>query len=174
MKKIILLLSVAVFPLLGNYSYGMQKVKASYYANKFHGKKTASGEIYHKDSLTCAHKTLPFGTILKVRNPRNDKEVYVKVTDRGPFIKGRTIDLSLAAAKKLDLVQRGVATVEFTRVDSDEIPNGNEQIERAEIPTIDNLKKMVIRIDSLIFATDNTTVADDSIRLSAQIKQQFQ
>lgn len=85
---------MAAFSFFGNYSYGMQKVKASYYANKFHGRKTASGALYHKDSLTCAHKTLPFGTILKVRNPRNDKEVYVKVTDRGPFIKGRTIDLS--------------------------------------------------------------------------------
>lgn len=174
MKKIVLLLSIAIFSSLGNYSYGMQKVKASYYANKFHGRKTASGVLYHKDSLTCAHKTLPFGTILKVRNPRNDKEVYVKVTDRGPFIKGRTIDLSLAAAKKLDLVRHGVATVEFMKVDSEQIPNESEQIERTEIPEVDFLEKMIIRNDSLFFAVDNTKVVNDSIRLSVQIKQQFQ
>ena len=90
--------------------------KASFYGNKFHGRKTSSGERYHRDSLTCAHKTLPFGTLLKVRNLKNGREVVVKVTDRGPFVKGRIVDLSMAAARQLDMLSSGVANVEATFV----------------------------------------------------------
>ena len=90
--------------------------KASFYGNKFHGRKTSSGERYHRDSLTCAHKTLPFGTLLKVRNLKNGREVVVKVTDRGPFVKGRIVDLSMAAARELDMLSSGVANVEATFV----------------------------------------------------------
>ena len=90
--------------------------KASFYGNKFHGRKTSSGERYHRDSLTCAHKTLPFGTLLKVRNLKNGREVVVKVTDRGPFVKGRIVDLSLAAARELDMLSSGVINVEATFV----------------------------------------------------------
>ncbi|WP_294736698.1 septal ring lytic transglycosylase RlpA family protein [uncultured Flavobacterium sp.] len=67
---------------------------ASYYANMFNGRKTANGEIFHNNNYTAAHKTLPFGTIVKVTNLVNDKSVIVKINDRGPFIKGREIDLS--------------------------------------------------------------------------------
>ena len=90
--------------------------KASFYGNKFHGRKTSSGVPYHRDSLTCAHKTLPFGTLLKVRNLKNGREVVVKVTDRGPFVKGRIVDLSQAAARELDMLSSGVANVEATFV----------------------------------------------------------
>ena len=174
MKKIILLLFAVTFSFFGSYSYGQQKVKASYYANKFHGRKTASGKLYHKDSLTCAHKTLPFGTILKVRNPRNDREVYVKVTDRGPFVKGRTIDLSMAAAKKLDLVHHGVSTVEFMRMDSlEQLPTEEELVARVEIQDAESLEKMVIRNDSMFIEPDNTTVVNDSIRISARLSQKI-
>lgn len=92
---------------------------ASYYANKFHGRRTSSGAIYHKDSLTCAHRTLPFGTRLRVRNIRNGKEVVVKVTDRGPFCRGRIVDLSLAAAKEIDMLRAGVVRVEVTHLKDD-------------------------------------------------------
>ena len=88
-----------------------QKGKASFYARKFHGRKTASGERLHMDSLTCAHRTYPFGTKLKVYNPANGRSVVVKVTDRGPFVRGRIIDLSWRAAKELGIVSQGVATV---------------------------------------------------------------
>ncbi len=88
-----------------------QKGKASYYAKTFHGKKTASGERLHPDSLTCAHRTYPFGTLLKVYNPANGKSVVVRVTDRGPFVRGRIIDLSWRAAKELGITSKGVATV---------------------------------------------------------------
>jgi rare lipoprotein A len=88
---------------------------ASYYANKFHGRRTSSGAIYHKDSLTAAHKTLKFGTLLKVTNLANDSVVIVKVTDRmgsSPHI----LDLSLAGAKQLNFVRNGVAKVKIEEV----------------------------------------------------------
>lgn len=70
---------------------------ASYYADKFHGRKTACGKIYDKNKLTAAHKKLPFGTIVKVTNESNGKSVFVVITDRGPFVRGREIDLSRKA-----------------------------------------------------------------------------
>lgn len=88
-----------------------QKGKASFYAQKFHGRKTASGERLHLDSLTCAHRTYPFGTKLKVYNPANGRSVVVRVTDRGPYVRGRIIDLSWRAAKELGIISQGVATV---------------------------------------------------------------
>ena len=113
MRRLFLML-VAVL-LLSGVAAETQVVVASYYANSLHGKKTASGTLYNKYEMTCAHKTLPFGTILKVRNPKNDSVVYVKVTDRGPFIKGRSIDLSYAAARELDMIGRGVIRVEISK-----------------------------------------------------------
>ncbi|MGB9721023.1 MAG: septal ring lytic transglycosylase RlpA family protein [bacterium] len=86
---------------------------ASYYGDEFHGKKTASGEIYNKWDYTCAHKTLNFGTRLKVTNIENKKSVIVRVNDRGPFAKNRIIDLSYAAAKEIDLITKGVIRVKI-------------------------------------------------------------
>lgn len=88
--------------------------RATYYGDKSHGRRTASGDIFHKDSLTCAHKTLPFGTMLLVRNPKTGKEVIVRVTDRGPFAKNKVLDLSKAAAKEIGMLSDGIAMVEFT------------------------------------------------------------
>ena len=88
-----------------------QKGKASFYAKSFNGRKTASGERLHPDSLTCAHRTYPFGTRLRVYNPANGRSVIVRVTDRGPFVRGRIIDLSWRAAKELDIISKGVAMV---------------------------------------------------------------
>ena len=85
--------------------------KASFYSKKATGARTASGERLHHDSLTCAHRTYPFGTILKVTNLRNGLTVNVRVTDRGPFGQGRIIDLSYAAAKALGMLSQGVAMV---------------------------------------------------------------
>ena len=84
---------------------------ASYYATKFHGRKTASGEIFYKDSLTAAHKTLPFGTKVRVTNLKNNKSVIVKVNDRGMRGKKRIIDLSPAAAKELNMIGSGLIKV---------------------------------------------------------------
>ena len=89
----------------------VQTGKASYYAKKFTGRRTASGERLHHDSLTCAHRTYPFGTLLKVTNPANGKHVIVRVTDRGPYVKGRIIDLSVRAARELGIIAQGIAPV---------------------------------------------------------------
>lgn len=82
---------------------------ATYY--NAHGHKTASGEKHDKNDFICAHKTLPFGTLVRVVNEKNKKEVVVRVNDRGPYGKGRVIDLSMAAAKELDMIRSGVVPV---------------------------------------------------------------
>ncbi len=84
---------------------------ASYYADDFHGRKTASGETYDMHAMTAAHRTLPFNTWLKVTNEENGKSVTVRVNDRGPFKDDRILDLSLAAAEKLGIVLNGTARV---------------------------------------------------------------
>lgn len=89
------------------------EARASFYAGNFIGRRTANGEIFTSREMTAAHKSLPFGTKLKVTNPANGKSVHVVINDRGPYIKGRTLDLSLAAAEQLDMVEKGVARVEI-------------------------------------------------------------
>lgn len=89
---------------------------ASYYADKYHGKKTASGEIYNMNDMTAAHPSLPFGIFLLVKNIKNNKSVIVRVNDRMPDFKNRIIDLSLAAAKKLDMISEGTVEVKIYRV----------------------------------------------------------
>lgn len=84
---------------------------ASYYADKFVGRMTANGEIYSHDLLTAAHRTLPFGTYVKVTNIKDNSEVIVRINDRGPFVDGRIIDLSKEAARKLNILSRGVVEV---------------------------------------------------------------
>lgn len=118
--KVFILTILATFA-LANLSvlaktYETKTGNATYYGNKWHGRRTSDGSIYHKDSLTCAHRTLPFGTLLKVVNKRNGKEVVVRVTDRGPFRAGAIIDLSMAAAKKIDMVRDGICPVEIAQV----------------------------------------------------------
>lgn len=90
---------------------------ASYYAHKFEGKRTANGERYRKKEFTAAHRTLPFGTLLKVTNPKNHKWVIVRVNDRGPYNRKRIIDLSYRAAKHLGLTKgKGLAKVYIEEV----------------------------------------------------------
>ena len=95
-----------------------QSGTASYYSKRDTGARSASGQRIHHDSLTCAHRYYPFGTMLKVTNLRNDKSVIVEVIDRGPFGRGRIIDLSWAAAKEIDMISQGVATVKVERLDN--------------------------------------------------------
>ena len=84
---------------------------ASYYARRATGSRTASGELLHHDSLTCAHRTHPFGTLLKVTSPATGRTVVVRVNDRGPFVRGRVVDLSWGAARALGILSLGLATV---------------------------------------------------------------
>jgi rare lipoprotein A len=86
-------------------------VVASWYGPSFHGRKTASGQVYDQDRMTAAHKTLPFGTKLRVTNLRNGRSVLVTVTDRGPYVRNRELDVSRGAARRLGLIQPGTAPV---------------------------------------------------------------
>jgi rare lipoprotein A len=108
---IICLFSVAAFAQI-------QEGKASYYADKFEGRPTASGEKYKHAKLTAAHKSLPFGTIVKVTNIKNGKSVEVRINDRGPYVDGRVIDLSKSAAEKIDLIHAGIADVKIEIIDA--------------------------------------------------------
>jgi rare lipoprotein A len=84
---------------------------ASWYGDKFHGRRTANGERYDMHKLTAAHKTLPFGTKVRVTNRENGKSVVVRINDRGPFVGKRVIDLSRGAAAAVGMIQRGIAPV---------------------------------------------------------------
>lgn len=94
-------------------SLQFQSGKASWYGRKFHGRKTASGERYNMNSLTAAHRFLPFGTRVLVTNTNNNQSVMVRINDRGPFIAGRIIDLSPAAFKRISHVGRGILNVKL-------------------------------------------------------------
>lgn len=86
---------------------------ASYYGRRFHGRRTANGERFNMRAMTAAHRTLPFGTKVRVTNPRNGRSVVVRINDRGPFIRGRSIDLSRAAAERIGMISRGHARVKL-------------------------------------------------------------
>jgi len=106
-KGIVLLVILIVCPALAIAEDGV----ASWYGGKFHGRMTSSGEVFDTNTLTAAHRTLPFGTVVKVTNLDNGKSVLVKINDRGPFVGGRIIDLSRAAAVRLGMIDTGVARV---------------------------------------------------------------
>lgn len=96
-----------------NYQIGI----ASYYSIKHENKRTASGELYRSNELTAAHKSFEFGSLVKVTNLSNGKFVIVKINDRGPFVKGRLIDLSYSAAKEIDMIRSGMAKVKIEKID---------------------------------------------------------
>lgn len=121
-------------PVLGSESFGM----ASYYGTKFYGRKTASGEILRKGELTCAHPTLPFGTMLEVTNLANNKWCIVRVNDRGPFSRSRILDVSHDAAEQLEMFRSGTARVKAMVVGD----NGIVMITRPE-SIIENSMELV-------------------------------
>ena len=124
MKSIVLFLITFISL---SIAYGqVQTRKASFYADKFEGRPTASGEKYKHARLTAAHRTLPFGTLVRVTNLSNNRSVEVKINDRGPFVKGRIIDLSKAAAKQLGFLNAGLAEVKLEVVDSGDGKRGSQ------------------------------------------------
>jgi rare lipoprotein A len=101
----------------GGGSGSSETGKASYYAQAHHGKRTASGERFDQNALTAAHRTLPFGTRVRVTNLNNERSVVVRINDRGPFVRGRVIDVSRAAAVRLDMLRAGVVPVRVEALD---------------------------------------------------------
>lgn len=89
---------------------------ASWYGPRFHGRKTANGEVFDQQALTAAHRKFKFGTILRITNPKNAKSVIVRINDRGPYARGRELDLSKAAATELEILNRGVAKLNIEQI----------------------------------------------------------
>lgn len=114
--------------------FSTQRGEASWYGPNFHGQATANGETYDQNALTAAHRTLPFDTVVRVINLDNGQSVVVRINDRGPYAKGRIIDLSRKAAEEIDMVESGVAPVRLQILDSPE-PIDRQRVER-EIFTI--------------------------------------
>lgn len=91
-------------------------MRASWYGPRFHGKRTANGEVYDQMAFTAAHKSLKFGTLLRLTNPKNGKSVVVRINDRGPYIPGRQLDLSKATAQELGVIYKGVANLKVEEI----------------------------------------------------------
>ena len=139
-----------------------QKGLASWYGKKFHGRKTANGETYDMYAMTAAHKTLPLGTFVSVENLKNGKKITVRINDRGPFVRGRIIDLSYTGAKKLDIVGPGTAPVEVIALRAPEtavtaakssstqiniFETGQFTIQVGSFSTLQNAQALKIRMD---------------------------
>lgn len=105
-----------------------QQGHASWYGTKFHGKRTANGEVYNMYAMSAAHKTLPLPSYARVTNLENGRSIIVRVNDRGPFVPGRLIDLSYTAAQKLGYINKGVTRVEVVALDPDTLPSLNETL----------------------------------------------
>ena len=118
-RLIHIILLLTLFISFGEDIYGQEEGLASFYHTRFHGRKSASGEIHNANDLTAAHRTLPFGTYLRVTNLSNMKRVVVRVTDRGPYRKTRIIDVSSKAAEILEFKKKGVTRVRIEVVPSD-------------------------------------------------------
>jgi rare lipoprotein A len=99
-------------------SHSTGSVRASYQGDEMAGRRTASGEVFDPDALTAASKTLPIGSTVIVTNPKNGKSVMVRINDRGPHVRGRSLDLSRRAAEELGITEKGVARLKIQRVDS--------------------------------------------------------
>jgi rare lipoprotein A len=128
---IFLIISVSTLP-AEVYENGI----ASWYAGEFQGELTANGEIFDTHEISAAHKSLPFGTIVKVTNEENNLSVEVRINDRGPFVEGRIIDLSKAAAEKIEMVERGIVPVTLEIIYLPEKPeSAYSRIEDAEYLT---------------------------------------
>ncbi|NIA12493.1 MAG: septal ring lytic transglycosylase RlpA family protein [Nitrospiraceae bacterium] len=110
---VLLLFSCAMGCRLAPWRWGgdVHKGIASWYGPGFHGRRTASGEVFDQNAMTAAHRELPFGTRVRVKNLRNGRSVIVRINDRGPFVRGRIIDLSKEAARRLDMVADGIVPV---------------------------------------------------------------
>lgn len=167
MRKSLLILSLLFTWFWGGAQSGyVQEGKASFYADKFEGRTTASGERYSHNKSTCAHLSLPFGTLVKVTNLSNDKSIVVRVNDRGPFVPNRIIDLSLSAAQKLDFVKEGITDVKVEVVDD----QGAVVADRVQEPARPTSVKEVERPASTVAARPESRPTTGSKPVTSQPK----
>ena len=151
-------------PLLSAAGFSEEGI-ASWYGKDFHGRKTSNGEIYDMYAMTAAHKTLPMNVYLRVTNRGNGRSVVVRVNDRGPFIKGRIIDLSYSAAKELEVVGPGTAPVRIETLGyREQTPPGAAVVYRQ--PESYRVGPFTVQVGAF-------TVADNARRLSGELKARF-
>ncbi len=136
-------------------SFYKSNVTASYYADKFHGRKTSNGEVFNMWAMTAAHKTLPFNTVLRVTNLSNGKSVVVRINDRGPFVKGREIDLSKGAAAKIGMIKSGTAKVSLMIIKN---PDGSVPGAKWKVPSV-NTEDMLWDIQMGAFSKQENAAA---------------
>lgn len=127
-----------------------ERGQASWYDPRFHGRRTASGERYDQHALTAAHKTLPFGTLVRVRSVVTGKEIEVRVNDRGPFVRGRVIDISRAAAESLGMMSLGVKQVSLHVTDSDAALAGPTTFEAVKKQVHSRKTPLILLSDSVL------------------------
>ena len=165
-KKLAIIICLLVTSLLR--ANAQQSGKASYYSKRATGAKTSSGIRLHHDSLVCAHRTYPFGTKLLVRNLTNDKEVIVTVVDRGPYRKGRIIDLTYAAAEQLGMITKGVVAVEVSEYHPDKgVPYA---LDPERLPEIDLEEHEVSAVDedyNAVWTKNHRDKGDDKLALNS-------
>lgn len=163
---------ILVLVTLGSFVQAQSDYKkvgwASFYHDKFEGRKTANGEKFRQKKMTCAHRTLPFGTMLRVTNLANNKTIEVRVNDRGPYSKGRIIDLTKAGAKALDFIKQGHTKVEievitdstqadsalvtigsfvpYTLIDSADTTHKGYSVQVGAFTEKENLELMILRV----------------------------
>lgn len=147
-------------PLLDHRGYVEEGI-ASWYGADFHGLKTSNGEIYDMHAMTAAHKTLPLGVFVKVRNLSNNREAVVRVNDRGPFVKGRLIDLSYAAAHALDVADPGTAPVRVEALGT-QVRDARGQVSYQPLPSYD--------IGSYAVQLAAFTLPENAQRLASEMK----
>ena len=132
---------------------------ASWYGGRFHGRATASGEIFDTNELTAAHRTLAFGTLVRVQNVKNGRSVVVRINDRGPFVEGRVIDLSRAAARAIDMINDGVAPVRLEIVHL-EVESDLRTIQVASFLVRSNAEALVSRLRTARIAAEIEVTSD--------------
>jgi rare lipoprotein A len=150
MKQIYAPITLIIFGLITTFCFSQEYGTASYYNRKFNGRKTQSGEKLDNKKFTAAHKTLPFGTYVRVTNLKNDSWVIVKVNDRGHFKKGRVIDVTYAAAKELNMFRNGVIKVKVETIPYDSVLNNTETTDSIKPTEIKKQNTLIIK-DTLFY-----------------------
>jgi rare lipoprotein A len=140
-----------------------QRGIASWYGRKFHGRKTSNGEIYNMYAMTAAHKTLPLGVHVRVTHLQNGRSIVVRVNDRGPFVAGRIIDLSYAAAQKLDIVDVGTAKVQVQALGYRQIDHGQVSYQP---PISYDIGSFAVQVGAF-------SVRENAIRLASQLRNSY-
>ena len=156
---------ITYYPFIANIGDDFEGI-ASWYGPDFHSKKTSNGEVYNMYDMTAAHKTLPMNTVVKVNNLENGKSIIVRINDRGPFVKGRIIDLSNKAAHEIDMVRRGTAKVKIT------VLGYNGEIENRNAPILDVPSTQVAsapEVEPGIDALEPLEIKEDNIKTTTVI-----